>query len=294
MSHSDKQSDYVGRFAPSPTGFLHKGSLIAAMASYCDAMKSNGKWLVRIEDIDPPREITGASEGILSTLKNYGFQFQTEILYQSTRYKAYSKILDQLKKKPNIYTCTCSRADLKKTTNDSHLCRNNQQTHLTPYNYKCRVPNAEVTFYDLIQGQYKSNLSHDCGDFVLKRKDKLFSYQLAVVIDDNYQGITHIVRGIDLIDSTPWQIHLNSLLGYKQPIYAHIPILTDHKGQKLSKQNHAKEIDNENPLEILINTYKYLNQTPFKQKPKNIDQFWQHAISHWKLNKIAKVHGIKV
>jgi glutamyl-Q tRNA(Asp) synthetase len=294
MSHSDKQSDYVGRFAPSPTGFLHKGSLIAAIASYCDAMKNNGKWLVRIEDIDPPREISGASKGILSTLKNYGFQFHADVLYQSTRYQAYSQILDQLKEKPYVYVCACSRADLKMTTIESHICRNSKQTLSLPYNYKCKVPNTEILFNDLIQGEYITNLYQDHGDFVLKRKDKLFSYQLAVVIDDNYQGITHIVRGIDLIDSTPWQIHLNSLLGFKQPIYAHIPILTDNKGQKLSKQSHAKEIDNQKPLETLINTYQYLNQTPFSQKPQSIDQFWQHAISHWKLNKIAKVHEIKV
>ena len=294
MRDSDKSSDYIGRFAPSPTGFLHKGSLIAAIASYCDAMKNKGEWLVRIEDIDPPREITGASKGILKTLKNYGFHFKKEVLYQSSRYQAYTQILDQLKEKSVVYACACSRADLKNKTIESHICRNSILTVTPPFNYKCKVANTDIHFSDLIQGEYSANLFQDCGDFVLKRKDNLFSYQLAVVADDNYQGITHIVRGIDLIDSTPWQIYLNSLLGYKQPIYAHIPILTDDKGQKLSKQSHAKEIDNENPLETLINTYQYLNQTPFTQKPQTIDQFWRHAISHWKLNKIANVHGIKV
>jgi glutamyl-Q tRNA(Asp) synthetase len=294
MNHSEHQSDYIGRFAPSPTGLLHKGSLLAAMASYCDAMKNKGKWLVRIEDIDPPREISGASKGILKTLRNYGFQFQDNVLYQSTRYQAYSQILDLLKKKSIVYTCACSRSELKNKTIESHKCRNNKQSAYSPYNYKCKVPNTQIHFNDLIQGEYKTNLFQDCGDFILKRKDELFSYQLAVVVDDFHQGITHIVRGIDLIDSTPWQIYLNSILGYQQPIYAHIPILTNDKKQKLSKQTYAKEIDNNKPLETLIKTYSYLNQTPFSKTPQTIDQFWHHAISHWKLNKIAKVHEIKV
>ena len=143
-------------------------------------------------------------------------------------------------------------------------------------------------------GAQRYDLQKDCGDFIIKRKDRLFSYQIAVVADDAFQNITDVVRGIDLIESTPWQIYLNSLLKYKQPNYAHIPILVNNKGQKLSKQTFAKEIDNQDPLTILLAAYSYLNQTPFIKKPQNLQQFWLHTITHWNLNKIAKVEAIKV
>ena len=293
MSCSEQTSEYIGRFAPSPTGLLHLGSLVAAIASYCDAMKNNGKWLIRIEDIDPPREITGASKGILSSLQSYGFQFPKDVLYQSTRNPAYNTVLNRLKKLNATYECKCSRSTLKNISMKKHICRDITQRYEPPFHIKCKVPNIEIDFEDQIQGQKKYYL-HKCGDFVLQRSDGYFAYQLAVVSDDHFQGITHIVRGIDLLDSTPWQIYLNSLLGFNQPHYAHIPILTNDSGQKLSKQTFAKEIDNQNPLQTLMTAYNFLNQSPFSAVPKTIDQFWHHAIENWELNKIAKVHSIKI
>jgi len=293
MNHSEHTSEYIGRFAPSPTGLLHLGSLVAAVASYCDAMKNKGKWLVRIEDIDPPREIMGASKGILSTLNAYGFNFSKDVLFQSTRNQIYETILERLKKTNATYKCKCSRSTLKNISIEYHECRQKNLKFSPPFHIKCKVPNLEINFEDLIQGIKKYNL-FECGDFILKRSDGYFAYQLAVVTDDYCQGVTHIVRGIDLIDSTPWQMLLNSLLGFHQPQYAHIPILTNELGQKLSKQTFAKEITHENPLQTLIKAYSFLNQSPFVETPKTINQFWQHAIKHWKLNKIAKVHSIKI
>lgn len=276
------------------------GSLVTAIASYCDAEKNNGKWLVRIEDLDPPREVTGASKQIIKTLSNYGFEFDQNIIFQSSEYQQhkYNEALKILNSQSYTYCCSCSRAELNKQSKPIHFCRNtttfSTKAPKKPYSIKIKVPDLKISFTDKIQNKYHRNLYKDCGDFVIQRKDKLFAYQIAVVVDDYRQGITNIVRGIDLIDSTPWQIYLNRILNFNQPSYAHLPILVNNKNQKLSKQTYAKEIDNENPLEILLHAYKYLNQKPHARTPKSIDEFWQHAIDAWQLNKIPKVAMIKV
>ena len=272
------------------------GSLVTALTSYCEAKKKGGQWVIRIEDLDPPREIAGASKNIIQTLNNLGFKFDQNIVFQShqQRQNAYQSALNTLIDKSAIYYCTCSRAELKNTNIKSHTCRNQLDKPQKAHSIKLRVVNKKVVFIDKIQGLFQKNLQIDCGDFILKRKDGFFSYQIAVVVDDDFQKITDIVRGIDLIESTPWQIHLNSLLEFKQPSYAHIPILINNQGQKLSKQTFAKEIDNENPLDVLLNAYNYLNQAPFQQKPRSVNEFWQHAINNWNINKIAKVSSIKV
>lgn len=294
MAFTESHSAYMGRFAPSPTGSLHLGSLIAAMASYCEAKKNKGQWLVRIEDIDPPREMTGASQKIIDTLKTYGFLFSENILFQSSRYQNYQEAINKLEALSAIYYCTCSRAELKRTTLHTHACRTQKTIPKIPYSIKLKVPNQVIAFADLIQGNYEKNLLDDCGDFVIKRKDELFSYQIAVVVDDEFQNINHIVRGTDLIDSTPWQIYLISLLQFKQPVYAHIPIATNALGQKLSKQTFAENIDNQNPIELLLKAYNYLNQEKFLHQPKSVNEFWHSAISHWDINKIAKVNAFQV
>jgi glutamyl-Q tRNA(Asp) synthetase len=287
---------YTGRFAPSPTGLLHLGSLVAAIASYCEAIKNHGQWLVRIEDLDPPREVAGASKKNIEVLNKLGFVFNQQLIYQSSpmRQAAYQAALDKLTEQSNIYYCTCSRKQLKNITIQTHQCRQSHKIPSLPYSINLKVPNKVIEFTDAIQGHQQYHLQKNCGDFIIKRKDGLFSYQIAVVVDDAYQNITDIVRGIDLIKSTPWQIHLNSLLNYKQASYAHIPILVNTQGQKLSKQTFAKEIDNQDPLTILLSAHSYLNQVPFDKKPPNTKQFWQHIIKHWNLNKIAKVEAIKV
>ncbi len=287
---------YIGRFAPTPTGKLHMGSLIAALASYCEAKTINGQWLLRIEDLDPPREVHGASQSFIETLDAFGFQLDGKTLYQSekARQQAYQKTLNQLIKNGHIYYCCCSRNQLKGMDINEHKCRNQNTIPNKPYSINLRVPNSDITFIDRIQGSYTKNLLNDCGDCVLQRKDGLFSYQLAVVVDDSFQNITDIVRGIDLIDSTPWQIYLNSLLNYQQPSYAHIPILVNEMGQKLSKQAFAKEINPEKALETLIHAYNILLQKPFIEPPQTLNEFWNDVIMHWNINKLDNIQSIQV
>jgi len=287
---------YIGRFAPTPTGKLHMGSLIAALASYCEAKTNNGQWLLRIEDLDPPREVSGASQSFIETLNVFGFQQNEKVLYQSEkiRQKAYQKALEQIIKGGHTYNCACSRSELKNTNINEHKCRSLNTLPNKPYSINLRVPNRDITFLDRIQGTYTKNLLNECGDCVLQRKDRLFSYQLAVVVDDSFQNITDIVRGIDLIDSTPWQIYLNSLLNYQQPSYAHIPILINKTGQKLSKQTFAKEINQEKSLETLIFAHNILLQKPFVKTPKTLNAFWNDAITHWNINKLDNIQSIQV
>lgn len=290
------QPEYIGRFAPSPTGLLHMGSLMTALASYCDAKSNNGQWLVRIEDLDPPREVAGASLNILESLTKFGFIYGQDVIFQShlNRQKAYEEILQKLLNIGVLYYCSCSRTELKSTTIDNHICRYKIQIPHQPYSIKIKVPDEKIFFNDIVQGKQTKNLQHDCGDFVIKRKDLLFAYQIAVIADDDYQGITNIVRGIDLIDSTPWQIYLNSILGFKQAKYAHIPVLVNSQGQKLSKQTFAQEIDTKNIIDTLMIAYSYLNQKPFLKKPKNISDFWNHAINNWNINNILNIESITV
>lgn len=293
---SESDSEYIGRFAPSPTGPLHLGSLLTAYASYCDAIKNNGRWLVRIEDIDPLREINGASKVIIDTLKKFGFEFDKDILFQSNemRQNAYSTALSKLASLNATYKCGCSRAELKNISTINHTCRNQDINTSAKYSIKVRVPDKLICFEDAVQGHYCRELEKGLGDFIIKRKEGYFSYQLAVTIDDDFQNITHIVRGTDLLDSTPWQMYLNQLLGFKQPQYAHIPILVNHAGQKLSKQTFAKDITNEDPIQILHVIHTYLNQTPFPSKCLSLNQLWEYAIENWDINKIPKTMVVTV
>ncbi len=294
MQLSDNSSGYIGRFAPSPTGHLHLGSLVTAIASYCDAKKNKGKWLVRIEDLDPPREIAGASLHIIKTLRKYGFEFSNDVIFQSdvSRQKDYKKYLNFLEKKLYVYYCTCSRKQLKTTNKSKHKCHDNlHDFSLKNYSININTSNQNIVFIDQIQGK---QLFKHIQDFVIYRKDCLFSYQFAVVIDDFFQGVTHVVRGIDLLESTPWQIYLINLLNFTQPKYAHIPVLVNAQGQKLSKQTYADEINQNNPLPTLLKAYGYLNQKPFYKQPKSIDEFWNHAIIHWQLNNVLKTTSIQV
>lgn len=237
---------YIGRFAPSPTGLLHIGSLLTALASYADARANGGKWLVRMEDLDPPREMAGAAAHILHTLEAFGFEWDGEVAYQSQRDELYQEALGRLKNEGLVYPCYCSRKDWQAVATagaDGFVyngrCRVPAQrpeaNGKTPA-WRIAVPDRTIGFQDEIVGYYAQNLARDIGDFVLLRADGFWAYQLAVVADDAEQGITHIVRGQDLLVSTPRQIYLQQCLGANTPHYAHLPLLVNSQGQKWSNK----------------------------------------------------------
>ncbi|BCT91121.1 glutamyl-Q tRNA(Asp) synthetase [Lysobacter helvus] len=251
-----------GRFAPSPTGPLHPGSLLAALGSWLFAHHARGAWLVRVEDIDPPREQAGAIDHQLRTLAAFGFTPDEAVLYQSTRDAAYAEALGQLIDAGTAFECWCSRTDLAPAGGIHHACVAGPQPGRTPA-VRLRVPaGTHVAFDDAIQGRVVQDVSAEVGDFVLRRADGLWAYQLAVVVDDAAQGITDIVRGADLLDSTPRQIVLQRALGLPTPRYAHLPLVVDDAGRKLSKSQAALPIDAADPLPALRFAWAALGQSP--------------------------------
>jgi glutamyl-Q tRNA(Asp) synthetase len=282
---------YIGRFAPSPTGPLHAGSLVAAMASYLDARAHHGQWLVRMEDIDEDRTVPGAAEDILRTLKILGMQWDNGIVYQSQRKNLYEAAFQQLA--THVYACGCTRKEIA----DSRLgiasdgaavypgtCRNGLTAGKIPRAMRLRVPDPldadeYIVFEDRWLGTITQHLASEVGDFVLKRADGFWAYQLAVVVDDAVQGVTHVVRGADLLDSTARQIYLQRLLKLPTPRYLHVPVITNALGEKLSKQTGATALDLAHPLAALINAAQFL-QLPITQA-KSIQDFWTKAITAW-------------
>ncbi len=245
---------YSGRFAPSPTGPLHFGSLITAVASYCDAKAHQGKWLVRVEDTDIPRIYPGSEEHILTSLEAFQFEPDTEIIFQKNRLDIYESVLDQLKREGLIYACQCTRKMLGSNAIYAGTCRD-LNLDFQGQAIRVKVQDQQICFDDRLQGRHCSNLQHDLGDFVLKRRDGIINYQLAVVVDDYLQGITHVVRGADLLDNTERQIWLGQLLGYPQLSYMHLPLAMNGQGQKLSKQNLAQALDLSKAPELLQKQY---------------------------------------
>jgi glutamyl-Q tRNA(Asp) synthetase len=282
---------YVGRFAPSPTGPLHFGSLVTALASYLDARAHGGKWLVRVEDLDPPREITGSSTLILEQLRALGMDWDGDVLYQSTRLSAYESILEQLEDQKICFRCDCSRQRVSGLEGIyDGRCRSRRLTSAQGLAIRLKIRPETVRFTDTIQGDYAQNLEHEVGDFILRRKDGLFAYQLAVVADDAEQGITHIVRGYDLLSSTPRQIYLQQLLGLPTPSYAHIPIIVNALGQKLSKQHFAEPIDLKNASSLLFSALQFLGMTP---PPSLIGAVPVSLVTwgaeHWDIQRVPKL-----
>lgn len=237
---------YVGRFAPSPTGPLHFGSLVCALASYLDARRHGGTWLLRIEDIDPPREILGASESIMRTLEAHGLHWDGTVIWQSQRHVFYESVLADLRQQGLIYPCSCTRKRLDALGHRyDGYCRSH--TASLPAAWRLQVPKGKSFEYtDRHLGVQKEDLGAQ-GDFIIHRKDGLFAYALAVVVDDWQQGVNQVVRGSDLLDATGKQIFLFNLLGASVPTYAHIPVITNASGLKLSKQNHAPALDHKTP-----------------------------------------------
>jgi glutamyl-Q tRNA(Asp) synthetase len=283
---------YIGRFAPSPTGALHAGSLVAALASYLDARVNHGRWLIRIEDIDEARTVASAAEDIIQTLAAFGMRSDGEILWQSTRKIRYSDAFDKLGSA--VYACACSRKEIA----DSRVtlaadgaviypgtCRNGLAPGRTPRAWRVRVPaatdpHALIQFDDRWQGLISENLAEHVGDFVLKRADGFWAYQLAVVVDDAEQGVTDIVRGADLLDSTVRQIYLQRLLGFSTPRYLHVPAVMNDRREKLSKQTGAQPLDVRNPINALMEASEHLGLT-LSHTPSAVDEFWTMAIPAW-------------
>ena len=276
---------YKGRFAPSPTGPLHFGSLITAVASYCDAKANQGKWIVRIEDTDIPRIYPDSEQHILKCLDAFEFESDVEIIYQRNRLDLYHAAIEQLKQKQLVYACECTRKMLGSNHIYLGTCR---EKHLdfTNQAIRVKVSDQNICFQDRLQGQHCSNLITDLGDFVLKRRDGIINYQLAVVVDDYLQGITHVVRGADLLDNTERQIWLGQLLGYPQLEYMHLPLAMNAQGQKLSKQNLAQALDIQYAPELLSQAISALGQPSIEidQPHKMLTQ----AITQWDIRLIPK------
>ena len=232
-------NSYVGRFAPSPSGPLHFGSLVAALASFLDARHHHGQWLVRIEDIDPPRELASAPKEILHQLRSFGLVWDSDPLYQSTRLQAYEQALETLSTQNLTYHCTCSRRSFGAIYPGT--CRGKHSSD-APHATRVQTTKATIRFNDIFQGQQQYKPETEIGDFIVKRKDGLIAYQLAVVVDDHHQGITHVIRGYDLLDSTPRQLYVASLLGFNSAEYGHFPVVLGDDGHKLSKQAKAQAV----------------------------------------------------
>lgn len=278
---------YRGRFAPSPSGPLHFGSLIAALASFLDAKFHHGSWLVRIEDIDPPREVKGSSELILKALESYGLHWDETVLYQSHQSQYYDEALYELAQQKLSYYCGCTRADIKKMGGvyNAHC----KTLALPSKNSAIRLINKSgINIYqDLFQGEITTSTSFAQEDFIIKRKDGLYAYQLAVVLDDIFQNITHVIRGCDLLEPTARQLSMYSLLGKKAPLYGHVPLAIDHDGYKLSKQNKATALDLNNPAPTLFSALQFLGQKPPSELAfEKVENILHWGINHWKRENI--------
>ncbi|MES3007741.1 MAG: tRNA glutamyl-Q(34) synthetase GluQRS [Pseudomonadota bacterium] len=287
------KADYIGRFAPSPSGPLHFGSLVAALASYLDARSAQGQWLLRMEDLDPAREPPAAAGQILSTLELFGLYWDGPVVYQSKRLEAYADALANLQSRDLIYSCDCSRQQIQAIGGVyDNRCR---RRGLPPTAGALRVivPDDSCRFLDAIQGAQQQHLLRECGDFVLRRKDGLFAYQLAVVVDDAWQNITHIVRGSDLLDSTPRQLYLQRLLGYPTPQYAHIPVAVNDSGQKLSKQHFAAPLDLQHPNVQLLAALRFLGQNPSPDLTRaSPAELLAWGVMHWDIQAVPKLATI--
>jgi len=254
-------SSYIGRFAPTPSGFLHFGSLVAALASWLDARAVGGRWLLRMEDTDPPREMPGARDAILQTLERYGLEWDGEVVYQSQRHEAYAEVVERLFRMGLAYACTCSRKQLEGYGGVyPGLCRNAGHAREDAA-IRLRVPELLYRFTDRAQGSFEQHLGREVGDFVIQRRDGLYAYQLAVVLDDAWQGVTDIVRGADLLDNTPRQLYLQELLGFSQPRYLHIPLITQPDGHKLGKSYRSPPLTADLATPLLLRALRALGQT---------------------------------
>ena len=285
----------VGRFAPSPTGNMHSGSLVAAMASWLDVRAHRGRWLVRIEDLDGPREVRGSADDIVATLAAYGFRWNGAVVRQSARDALYRHALEQLEARGLIFPCNCTRREVEQASLAPERLFDDAVAVVYPGTcreglragpagqaaraWRVRVPDRVVSFQDRAAGLVTQNLAREVGDFVVKRADGLWAYQLAVVVDDADQGVTDLVRGADLLDSTPRQRWLQEMLGLPMPRTLHVPLVVDAHGAKLAKRNGAMPLDRERPLPALHEAARHLGLTI--EHSGSVEQFWERATQAW-------------
>lgn len=282
-------SAYVGRFAPTPSGYLHFGSLVAALASYLDARAVGGRWLLRMEDLDPPREMPGAQAAIVESLQRYGFEWDGQMQRQSARHDAYEQVIERLLREGLAYPCQCSRKQLEAWPGAyPGFCRDANQP-LENAAIRLRVPNLEYRFSDRVQGEFAQHLGRDVGDFVIRRRDGLFAYQLAVVLDDAWQGVTDVVRGADLLDSTPRQLYLQELLGLPQPRYLHVPLIIQPDGHKLGKSYRSPPLRPDEAVPLLLRALRALGQpTAPELKDALPGELLAWAIPRWDAERIPR------
>lgn len=271
---------YRGRFAPSPTGPLHLGSLLAALASWLLARQATGEWWVRVEDVDGPRTVEGAAQQQLATLAAFGMTSDGPVLWQSQRGDRYAQVLQGLSERGDAFACHCSRADLAASHGIHHACVTTHRRAQPAWRLRVREGDR-VRFTDGLQGTITQDVYRDVGDVVLLRADACWAYQLAVVVDDADQGITHVVRGADLLDSTPRQILLQQRLGFATPHHLHVPLLAGPDGQKLSKSLAAHPVDGADPLPALKQVWTALGQDTRRLS-------WQQSVDAWLQQAVEK------
>ncbi|QAR47535.1 tRNA glutamyl-Q(34) synthetase GluQRS [Kosakonia cowanii] len=281
------ESHYIGRFAPSPSGELHFGSLIAALGSYLQARAQHGIWRVRIENIDPPREVPGAAETILRQLEHYGLHWDGEVLWQSRRHEAYREVLMRLHREGLSYFCTCTRARIQSVGGfyDGHCRTLNHGPENAAVRLLQRQPVLEFT--DRLRGRIVAEEKLAREDFIIHRRDGLFAYNLAVVVDDHFQGVTEIVRGADLIAPTVRHLSLYQQLGWPAPEYVHLPLALNEQGDKLSKQNHAPALPEGDPRPVLIRALQFMNQDVTKEwQDLSLEDLLEKAVANWSLSRV--------
>jgi len=291
MSRICRSPPTIGRFAPSPTGDLHFGSLVAAVASFLQAKSSGGKWLVRVEDIDPPREVAGSAARIIGDLAHFGLCSDEPVLFQSSRLKAYEQTCAQLLAGGQAYWCGCSRKDIPASGVYPGTCRNGIPRGRKPRAMRIRVDSRTIQWHDLVQGSQSEELESSTGDFVIKRADGFFAYQLAVVVDDAFQRVTEVVRGADLIDSTPRQIWLQKSLGFSVPQYAHVPVVISPNGGKLSKRLQSDPVRLQSRATALREALSFLGHAA---PEGDLSSTWGWALANWSADRVPKARQLPI
>ena len=285
---------YRGRFAPTPSGPLHFGSMVAAVGSYLDARSRGGTWALRIDDLDPPRIAPGAVDSIFRCLEKFQMDWDGEIVFQGSRLGAYQAALDQLRSRGLVYACACSRKEMGDAGVGGPVypgtCREGLPPGREARAWRVRAGNTTIEFVDLLQGRVRQHLDREIGDFVLFRADHVFAYHLACTVDDHAQGITHVVRGADLMASTPRQIYLQRLLGLPTPQYLHLPIALNAAGEKLSKQTLADPVEPDRAAAILVDVLRFLNHAPPGEVGADgVSALWRWALENWRRDRLPGV-----